>query len=84
MEVADLLHLSSRFNPDGTPTRGVWPIPRFPSGSTTRMGPVSKVPTGLPVNCYDSAWLNSLHPEERLALDIRPPVDLTISDRLRR
>lgn len=34
---------------------------------------------GLPENCYDSGWLNSLKRYQRDKLDVQPPVDLTFS-----
>ncbi len=36
--------------------------------------------SGLPENCYDSIWLNSLMRYQRDKLDVQPPVDLTFSE----
>jgi hypothetical protein len=40
--------------------------------------------SGLPENCYDSEWLNSLQCYQRDKLDVQPPVDLTFSDEEKR
>ena len=36
--------------------------------------------SGLPENCYDSNWLNSLNEYERRLLDMQPPLDMTFSE----
>lgn len=36
--------------------------------------------SGLPENCYDSEWLNSLQRYQRDKLDVRPSVDLAFSE----
>ncbi len=36
--------------------------------------------SGLPKNCYDPGWLNSLKDYERDLLDIKPPLDMQFSD----
>ena len=35
---------------------------------------------GLPENCYDPRWLNSLKRYDRESLDVRPPLDLQFTD----
>ncbi|KAH9020120.1 hypothetical protein EDB85DRAFT_1872697 [Lactarius pseudohatsudake] len=35
---------------------------------------------GLPENCYDVKWLNSLKRYQRDKLDVQPPVDLAFSE----
>jgi hypothetical protein len=35
---------------------------------------------GLPENCYDPHWLDSLEPYERELLDVQPPLDMQFSD----
>ena len=39
---------------------------------------------GLPANCYDSHWLNSLKPHERELLNVQAPLDMQFSDEERR
>ncbi|KAH9000592.1 hypothetical protein EDB86DRAFT_522388 [Lactarius hatsudake] len=39
---------------------------------------------GLPENCYDVKWLNSLKRYQRDKLDVQPPVDLTFSEEEKR
>jgi hypothetical protein len=39
---------------------------------------------GLPANCYDSYWLNSLKPHERELLNVQAPLDMQFSDEERR
>ncbi|KAI9444399.1 hypothetical protein BJY52DRAFT_1372901, partial [Lactarius psammicola] len=40
--------------------------------------------SGLPENCYDSVWLNSLERYQRDKLDVQPPADLTFSEEEKR
>ncbi|KAN0128841.1 hypothetical protein V8E53_013339 [Lactarius tabidus] len=35
---------------------------------------------GLPENCYDSCWLDSLKPYERELLDVQPPLNMEFTD----
>jgi hypothetical protein len=35
---------------------------------------------GLPENCYDSCWLDSLKPHERELLDVQPPLNMEFTD----
>lgn len=35
---------------------------------------------GLPENCYDRCWLNSLNDFDRRILDMQPPLDMTFSE----
>ena len=39
---------------------------------------------GLPENCYEPRWLNTLKPYEREQLDVQPPLDMQFSDEERR
>lgn len=36
--------------------------------------------SGLPENCYDRGWLNSLNDWERKHLNIQPPLDMSFSE----
>ncbi len=45
---------------------------------TTRRNDESVAPPGLPINCYDEAWLNDLPPRQRQALDVQPEYDFTL------
>jgi hypothetical protein len=38
---------------------------------------------GLPENCYDPHWLNSLKKHERTCLDVKPAFNMTFPDELR-
>ena len=80
MEILDLLHISSRYTPDGKPGPGNWPRARYPS--STRENKASP-PRGLPRNCYDARWLDSLSREAIQVLRPEPEIDLTISERLK-
>lgn len=35
---------------------------------------------GLPENCYDSRWLDSLKPYERELLDVQPPLNMELTE----
>lgn len=77
----DLVHLSGRYTSDGRPTRGAWPRTRLPSDIVDRnITPVK----GLPANCYNRQWLNTLTRDEVEALQMRDEIDLSISDDLDR
>jgi hypothetical protein len=36
--------------------------------------------SGLPKNCYNPVWLNSLKDYERESLDVQPPINLTFNE----
>ena len=36
---------------------------------------------GLPVNCYNPGWLSSLKEYERKLLQVKPPLDMTFSEK---
>ena len=58
-------------------SRGNWPRFRKHSSKTLVRG---KPIAGLPENFYDSAWLERLAETQRQDLDIRPSIDLSISE----
>ena len=77
LRIVDLLHLSQKYDGMQRASRGNWP--RFRKHS--REAPVrGKAIAGLPENFYDSAWLERLNDMQRKDLDIRPRVDLIVSE----
>ena len=59
--------LEDRANPIGTRKPvGRPPRVRLPSEGKSAN---SRAPKGLPVNCYDDAWLQKLKPHQRMVLD---------------
>jgi hypothetical protein len=81
MKILDLIHLSSRFDSSGRAKRGAFPHRRVPSGRIEH--DAAPVP-GLPRNVYDPIWLKSRTKHERHALQIKPDVDLTMTEEVTR
>ncbi|KAJ6482312.1 hypothetical protein C8R47DRAFT_1217968 [Mycena vitilis] len=73
----DDLHLSGRFNGDGSAGRGKFPHVRI--RNTARPPTPGNPPPKLPRNFYDSAWVASLTDFERRALKMKPSVNLDFS-----
>lgn len=64
---------------------------RRPSGSPGRhrvpsdlVMAVDSPPIGLPINCYNQAWLDTLTQAEKDALEATDPIDLTVAESLLR
>jgi hypothetical protein len=81
MKILDLIHLSSRFDSSGRAKRGAFPHRRVPS---TRIEHDAVPVPGLPRNFYDPIWLKSRTKHERHALQIKPDVDLTMTEEVTR
>ncbi|KAJ7150001.1 hypothetical protein C8R43DRAFT_1128067 [Mycena crocata] len=77
MATLDALHLSTRFNPDGSAGRGKFPRARI--RKTARPPTPGNPVPGLPQNFYAPAWLSSLPKFELRALKMKPAVDLSFS-----
>lgn len=77
MLTLDALHLSTRFNPDGSVGRGKLPHPRI--HNTDRPSTPGNPVPGMPRNFYASPWFNLLPEFERRALRVKPSVDLSFS-----
>ncbi|KAI0027504.1 hypothetical protein K488DRAFT_74484 [Vararia minispora EC-137] len=81
LRTLDLLHLSTHFRSDGTPTRGNWPRFRQPrAGAPVRTGEAA---VGLPRNWYSDEFLASLTERKQEELDIQPVFHFKFSDKLR-
>lgn len=78
LRAMDIIHLKSHFNPDGSLRPGCLPRLRI----TGTVVSSEAAPTGLPRNCYSQAFLNSLDTVDLELLDIKDPVDLSISPQL--
>ncbi|KAI0686295.1 hypothetical protein BC835DRAFT_1420538 [Cytidiella melzeri] len=79
LRVLDVLHVSTRFNPEGKPDPGNWPrIRRERQSSASNPHAVQAVPR-LPRNFYSQLWLDALTDQEFDRLEIRSEeVDLSI------
>jgi hypothetical protein len=77
MKTLDSIHFSSRFNSAGRAKRGAFPHRRVPSSRIEH--DAAPVPN-LPCNFYDPILLKSLSKHERDALQIKPEVDLTMTE----
>ncbi|KAK7678502.1 hypothetical protein QCA50_018563 [Cerrena zonata] len=78
MRILDLIHLQSRFSSVGRATAGNWPRYRVESSLEVD----SRAIRGLPRNCYDPTWLREQDENMLEDLDIQPPVDLSIPERI--
>lgn len=77
LQVFDHLHLCTRFTSDNRATPGSFPHLRLVSDreeppAAQRLGAIA----GLPRNFYDPHWLEDLQPYQRVALDVKPEVDI--------
>lgn len=79
LRVFDKVYLSTRFHGNGRARAGNWSRIRHQSGRTD---PASLPVPGLPRNFYDPGFLTRLSPEGLKDLNIQPPVDLHLSDRV--
>ncbi|KAG6875108.1 hypothetical protein C0992_005187, partial [Termitomyces sp. T32_za158] len=80
LRLFDKLHLLSRFHDDGRPTPGQFPHHRVPSYRLERH--ISHAAVGLPRNFYCEDFLACLNPSELRKLEIKEPVDLSLSKEL--
>ena len=65
----DTTILENRRHPIGTRKAiGRAPRVRLASGGKSENGPA---PKGLPINCYNEAWLNKLKPFQRFKLEVQ-------------
>ncbi|KAG2084698.1 uncharacterized protein F5147DRAFT_589384, partial [Suillus discolor] len=71
--IIDRCHISTHFKSNGRPTQGAFPRFRFP---TCRVEADAEVIKGLPANCYNSVWLETLDEDEIDALNMQPVIDL--------
>ncbi|KAI0755736.1 hypothetical protein C8Q74DRAFT_1373487 [Fomes fomentarius] len=82
----DTIHLLGRYKGDGKPKRGNFPHERRHGSS--RVDRHNEPVRGLPLNFYSEDFLERIGPQNRKALSIQPPVDLshtrTIQDIARR
>ncbi|KAI0082156.1 hypothetical protein K474DRAFT_1703167 [Panus rudis PR-1116 ss-1] len=77
LQSLDGLHNYSRFSNDGALSRGSPPRDRRRSSRVDDQRPA---PIGLPKNCYDHTWLESLSPIQRSRLRVQDKeINLTLS-----
>lgn len=79
-------YLSLLFHKDGTPAYGIFPKHRRRTllASQARVDDDSVPVPGLPRNCYDDSWLDSLDDEALHALNIQREVNLKVPGELQR
>ncbi|KAK7008437.1 hypothetical protein R3P38DRAFT_2551166 [Favolaschia claudopus] len=80
--ILDDLHKSTRFEANGSATRGKFPRARI--RNTARPPVVTAGPSGLPSNFYDTEWVDSLPDLDRRALNMQGPLDLSFSPNILR
>ncbi|KAJ3924656.1 MAG: hypothetical protein NXY57DRAFT_1044750 [Lentinula lateritia] len=77
------LHIASRFMRGKKYAKGAFPVARYQSAWPDSIFDADFAPPGLPENWYDFQWLTA-HPECKAALNIQPPVCLTLPKDLAR
>ena len=77
LRILDLLHLSTKFNAFNIASPGNWPRIRTPSQRTADRSPVAL----LPQNFYEPVWLETLTKEQTDALQMRPAIPFTHSEK---
>lgn len=78
--VYDALHLSTRFNSNGTPKPGRLPEIRLRCNRCIE----GVAPSGLPENLYNPVWLRELSPLQIKKLEMKPSVELKFSEEILR